>query len=128
MSYWEKDWDRCEGWLQAALDESPIMTHTLTEVRAGLEDGSAQLWPAHDAAAVTEILVYPTGLRTLNYWLGGGNLDTILAGFPVLEAFARHKGCDAIEAKGRRGWAPVCRKLGFGPPCGTFFVKRLTDG
>jgi hypothetical protein len=118
---------QCEVWLQAALDASPIATHTLEHVKLGLRDGTAQLWPGYSSALVTEMTTYPTSLKTLGIWLAGGNLDEILETYWAIEEFAEMQDCSAIEVKGRRGWAPVMKQLGFGPASGTHFVKRLND-
>jgi hypothetical protein len=119
---------KCEGWLQAALDASPIKTHTIEHVRLAIAARQAQLWPCPDAALVTELNDYPTGVRTLNYWLAGGNLNAIEDAHWAVEDFAEQNGCQAIEVRGRRGWAPVLKSLGFQAPAGTYFVKVLDDG
>jgi hypothetical protein len=118
---------RCEAWLQAALDASPLRTHTLEHVRLGIHHGTAQLWPGPNSALVTEMTTYPTGLKTLSIWLAGGNLDEILDTYWAIEKFAEKQDCSAVEVKGRRGWAPVMKQLGFGPASGTHFVKRFDD-
>jgi hypothetical protein len=126
-----RDWakwyfDKAAPHLQAALDASPIATHTLEHVRAAIEGNEAQLWPVTDAAVVTEIVAYPTGAKVLSYWLAGGNLESIvrLHRFAI-EPFAIDRKCAGIEVKGRRGWARTLREQGFEAPAGTYFVKRL---
>jgi hypothetical protein len=119
---------RCEGWLQEALDASPVRTHTLDHVRFALNQKMAQIWPGYNSAIVTEMINHPTGVRTLNIWLAGGDLDEIMELYWRIEEFAERNNCVAIEVKGRRGWAPVMKQLGFGPAAGTYFVKDLTDG
>jgi hypothetical protein len=118
--------DKAAPHLQAALDASPIRTHTLKHVRAAIENNEAQLWPVFDAAVVTEIVAYPPGARVLSYWLAGGSLESIVRLHQfAIEPFAIDKKCVGIEVKGRRGWARTLREQGFDAPAGTYFVKRL---
>lgn len=114
--------DRCQGWLQAALDAEPVPTHTLAHVRAALDAERAQLWPTATSAAVVELVTYPTGAKVLHGWLAGGELAAILRTYQHLEAYARSSGCDGFEMKARRGWQTVLKPLGISP-VGTHFWK-----
>lgn len=120
-------WDACKAWLLAALAAEPVPSYSLDQVRLSLDRGNAQLWPTRKAAVVTEVITYPTGAKSLSYWLAGGSLEDVLRTHAAVEAFARQQGCHYIEIKGRRGWRNAVKRFGF-EPVGTFYVKRLDNG
>lgn len=121
MSDFEAAWERCAPWLEAALEHSSG-THTLADVKACVERGTALFWAGKDAAMVTEITDYPQ-LKALNFWLAGGDLaelrDTLR---PLAEAYAKAHGCRFATIVGRAGWA---RALGYSPVHSTC-AKELT--
>lgn len=96
------EWDRCRYWLDAALDG----THTIEDVRAEIENGTAQFWPMPKSAAVTLVQDYPRG-RVLRVWLAGGDLEDLRKHLVVLDNYGREQGCCAIELEGRKGWERV---------------------
>jgi hypothetical protein len=111
----DEEWDRCSGWLQAALDYAP--THNLSDVKALVEQCAVTFWPARRSALVTEINVFPR-MTTFHFWLAGGEinrgalrelLDEI---HPKTVAYAREHGCNVMTTSGRPGWARV---LGYRP-------------
>lgn len=95
-----------EAWplLEPALTALPMETHRKEHVWAAIEAGDAQLWTNDTAAAVSEIAVYPTGLRALNVWLAGGDLSGVKALDAEIDAYAKLKNCGARTIMGRRGW------------------------
>lgn len=100
----DRFWPQLEAAVQAFGD-----THHKHHVLGAIERGDCQFWANETGALVTEITVYPTGLRVINAWLAGGELDGILALVPQIEAWARGKGITrASVASGRAGWS---RKL-----------------
>jgi hypothetical protein len=96
---------RCRPWIEAALDRCGG-THIFEDIVQGVLTGNMQLWPAEDAAAITEIVVFPRK-KILNIFLAGGNMDTIVDMNESAAAFAKANGCDALTIAGRRGWARV---------------------
>lgn len=101
-------WDEVLPMLKPALDGG----HGQTEARDVLDAcllGDMQLWFTGDAAAVTEIRIYP---RTKVCWviLAGGNLESIKAHIDDVGEWAKDMGCVAMEAIGRKGWV---RALGW---------------
>lgn len=97
-----EDFHRAWPWLKAAIIHD---THRKRHVWDAIERGEVQLWTNETAALVTEITVYPTGLRVINAWLAGGQLDGIMALVPIIEAWAKAKGITrASVASGRPGW------------------------
>ena len=84
--------------------------HTKASVQAALARGLRQLWVSDTSATITEMIVYPSGLKVMNIWLGGGDLAEILSWFPMMEAWGRTNGASQARINGRRGWA---RKTGY---------------
>lgn len=99
-SHFEAAWP----WLQAALDSYPLRTHDKAHVWHAIATGDAQLWTCETAALVTEISVYPTGLRILNVWLAGGDMAGVKRLETDIAQFGRGRRCDAITFQGREGW------------------------
>jgi hypothetical protein len=98
-------------------------THTKADVWRMIEAGDAQLWTDRDCAMVTEIKVWPTGYKEAVAWLAGGNLDGVRRLTPIIEDWARDKGCDrAAVIAGRRGWV---RELTDYRASGSFLTKDL---
>ena len=105
------DWARCAPWLEAALEHCGH-THSLDDVRACVERGTASFWPGAHAALVTEIVSLPCK-TVLNFWLGGGNLTEIRDHLvPRAEAHGKTQGCTMAVINGRQGWA---KALGYSP-------------
>lgn len=102
-------WDRCRGWLLAALEPG---CGTEADLLADLAGGRAQLWAGDRAALVTQCVEEPLG-RCLHVWLAGGDLKEIMMLKPGIEAWARGQGCVRVSLDGRRGWARVLRRHGY---------------
>lgn len=90
-------------------------------MRTRCRSGHAQLWLGTDAGrvemvAVTEIAL-GQGFKVARIWLlaGKGAARWISEHLGLIEAWARHEGCEAIEQDGRPGfqrrlpreWRPV---------------------
>lgn len=69
------------------------------------------LWPGAGCAIVTRIVMTPE--RTIHVWLGGGDMEEMLAMRAGIEAVGRLMGCRYATLSGRKGWARVFRKYGF---------------
>lgn len=86
-----------------------------------------QLWCAWDkkmiAAAVTQINIWPTGIKTARLIVaGGGQMEKWIHGMNIIEAWAKQNGCSLLEAGGRPGW----KILGW-EQTAVEFVKELND-
>ena len=110
-----QEFNRCWPWIKAALDRSGEKTHTRDHVWQLIADGRAQLWPMADAAMITEIISYPTGIKHARSWLAGGNLETILAATPAIEVWAKAQGCSRAIIDGRKGWQKALSAQGYQP-------------
>ena len=98
----DAEFDRCSKWLEAALEYSGG-THPIEESAAGVRAGRFQFWPSQNAAAITEIIVYPR-LKELHCFLAGGDLDDLKVMRPYVELWAKKQGCSRSTFSGRRGW------------------------
>lgn len=102
-----REFARVWPWLEEGLKASPLETHRKEHVWAAIEKGDCQLWSNPTAAAVTEITVYPTGLRAVNVWIAGGDLDGIRDIDARIDEFAKMKNCPMRTIHGRKGWSRV---------------------
>lgn len=100
------EFDRVWPWLKAAIAHGGD-THRKRHLRERIADGRAQLWTWPDAAAVTELITYDTGMRDCRWWLAGGNMKTLINGQAEIEAWARRQGCHRVTITGRKGWERV---------------------
>jgi hypothetical protein len=94
---------RCRKYIEDALEYGGD-THAFDDVAGGVLSGRYQLWPNHNSAIVTEIVVYPQ-LKNLHFFLAGGNLDELQKMVPVIEDWGRSMGCTKVSLSGRKGWA-----------------------
>lgn len=100
------EWDRCRDWLLPALrDETEA--HVCDELAAG----RAQIWGARDGALITQLMQADEPL--VHVWLGGGNMRSLMAMQPGIEAWGRAQGAAALWINGRKGWARALRRAGF---------------
>jgi hypothetical protein len=94
--------NRCRQWIEDALEYSGG-THSFDDIAAGVLASKFQLWPNHNSAVVTEIVVYPN-VKNLHYFLAGGNLDELKMMRPHIEAWGKSVGCTRVTLAGRKGW------------------------
>lgn len=103
-------WERMKGLLEPALDG----THTMDDVLAEIQAGSAQLWAFERSAVVTQLAAYPKG-SALRVWLAGGDLEELTDNIHILDDFGRDHGCVRIEIDGRKGWQRTLAPFGYRP-------------
>jgi hypothetical protein len=94
--------NRCRQWVEDALEYSGG-THSFDDIAAGVLAKKFQLWPNHNSAVVTEIVVYPN-TKNLHFFLAGGNLDELKMMRPHIEAWGKSIGCTRVTLAGRKGW------------------------
>jgi hypothetical protein len=117
-------WARCRPYIVAALAQGGY-THTPEDVRRLVEAGAAHFWPGRRCAVVTEFWTAPR-IKTLNFWLLGGELKELLRLRPGIEAWAAAQGCRRALGGGvHPGWARVLKSAGYAPGW-TVFCKDLT--
>ena len=99
-------------WLQERLAKSIELSGGRFSKEWALQaaaSGDIQRWLASGGRGVgviaTQINVYPTGLKAMEVlFVGGDEMESWFDAIYQLEAWARHRGCDVMEAGGRRGW------------------------
>ena len=116
------EFERCWEWLEAALAQQPLRTHEKHHIWEALERGDCQIWPTANSCCLTEIKVFPTGLKSMNGWLAGGDGQEVIQTVRAIEQYAREIGCDAATIHGRRGWL---RALDGYQDAGTSMMKDL---
>lgn len=72
-----------------------------------IEQRKAFLAAGANSAVIFTMPVHSTGVKCLNYWFAGGDLEEIKTFQPGLEAWARAEGCSCAIMFGRKGWAGV---------------------
>jgi hypothetical protein len=114
--------NKSKAWLEAALEYSGG-THDFDDITKSVLSGEMQLWFGGDAAAITEIIVYPKK-KSLHVFLAGGNLDTLMEMYKSAAIWGGQVGCDVMTIAGRKGWQKVFKNDGFEPLC-TYLMKEL---
>mgnify|MGYP006908227837 CR=1 FL=1 len=119
----EREWARCSHWIEAALRHGADHT-SLEDVKEAIVAGHMYLWPAVDAAIVTQVV--GSRRKECNLYLGGGSMATIERMIPVIEDYARSMGCEIMTVTGRRGWERtfLTKTAGYRPTA-TLYGKAL---
>lgn len=103
--------ERCRPWIEAALARG-LGTHNFDDVAEAIKTGEMQLWAGPTGCIVTSIVTFPR-CKTLQLFLGGGELQQLVDLMDSVEAWGRLQGCDIAIIAGRAGWARVFRKRGW---------------
>jgi hypothetical protein len=113
MEELDAELERCRPWIEAALRRSGG-THLFEDIVSAVKAGTMQFWPAEDACAVTEIIVYPRK-KAFHVFLAGGRMETIVDMDESAIHFARLNGCTSMSIAGRKGWQKVLEGKGYKP-------------
>ena len=97
--------ERLTPYIEEALEYADG-THTLDDVRQGIESGHLQLWPCPTSCIITQINIFPHQ-KELHFFLAGGNLDELRPVYPIIEEWGRSIGCTRATFIGRKGWERV---------------------
>lgn len=108
------EFTRCLPWIESALAAETSTLSRSRDVLDFLRTGQCKLWSDTRACIVTYIDVKPRG-KVLVMWLGGGDLDAILALGEKLQPHAIEHGCSKVEIHGRPGWVKALKARGFRP-------------
>jgi hypothetical protein len=105
-SHIDEYWDRVAPDLERALHYQDELTLDHVHQRLLNPTDSMQLWVSESAACVTQIQVFPTGIRKCLFLLCGGyDLSKISEWEKEISAWAqRFWGCHKTIIHGRRGW------------------------
>lgn len=113
---------RCQPWIEAALEYSGG-THDFGDIVDGVLCGRMQLWPAPKGCLVTEVVTFPRK-KTINVFLGGGELEQLDDMHADVIAWAKEQGCTAATISGRPGWTRAFKGRGW-KPLHTTLVKEF---
>jgi hypothetical protein len=117
------EFERCWPWLAASIYRYGN-THSKADVWSRIATG-AHFWPLPHGAIVGVRQAHPSGMRQLNFWLAGGDLQEIAEMEPSLCAWASNRGCHRVVIPcGRRGWL---KALDGYEESGIRLVKELTN-
>lgn len=122
-------WDRAEPILARVV--KPQSGYTLETLLTELQFGSMQLWVIGDfqGVVVTQIKTPPVGPCLWVQFMAGDHMNEWLDDWKeVMEAFARERGCIAIEFAGRKGWNKIQERHPEYKATWTIFRKELDDG
>ena len=86
------------------FEEQPFPAHDIDHVWEAIESGNCVIWPTDNSCTVVEIVEHPTGIKTLNYWLAGGDLEELKRIEEVVSEYGRKNGFYAVTILGRQGW------------------------
>lgn len=103
--------DRCRSHIEAALAHAGG-THTFDDVCLMVVQGRVRFWPLANGCFLTEVLDYPQQ-KHYHVWLGGGDLEEILAMHPQVEQAAREAKCTHLSVVGRLGWKAALKSYGW---------------
>jgi hypothetical protein len=78
-------------------------SHTLADIKAGVQTGAFQQWLGDESVIITEVLQTPRQ-KILNVFLAGGNLREIAVMIPLIREWAIGQGCVKAQFQGRMGW------------------------
>ena len=99
-------WPIAKPLVQKALERGS--DYSIDEVYMGLRRQEMQLWMYEDKAAlVTKIHTHRGKKVCLLLALAGEAMPNWLEYRPLLEMWARSKGCDEMQIYGRIGWAKL---------------------
>jgi hypothetical protein len=114
--------ERCKPWIEEALQEQPFPAHDIDHVWEAIESGNCVIWPADNSCTIVEIVEHPTGIKTLNHWLAGGDLGELKRIEEVVAEYGRKNGFYGVTILGRQGWQKALKGYEKGV---SLFVKRL---
>lgn len=101
-------WHIYKPLIEKALDRGS--NYTIDDIRNGLAKSEMQLWTwGNDAALITTIQNKGDERWCLLLALGGCKMAVWSIYLPMLEKWAKSKGCQELRIYGRRGW----KRLGF---------------
>jgi hypothetical protein len=107
-----EEWERCRGWIEAALAHSPGF-ETIEDVEKLLGSNLYQLWSGDNCAAITSVDRYAQRLVISIIHGGGDKRELIDVLEPKIARFGAEHGCDMIAVTGRRGWIREGERHGY---------------
>lgn len=103
-----------EAWRDRFAEILDPRRYTLEWLDGQVSSGRAVFWGAEDAAMLTELRRYPTGVIEIHGLVAAGDMKSIIDGLiPRAEDWARKAGCIAAVIESRAGWARQLRPHGY---------------
>lgn len=107
-------WIKAREYLIPAIEQTKG-THNEDDIIRGLILGKYKLWLGDRSAIVTEFVEYDSGkMKTLHWFLVGGDMAELLEIKPKIEEWAKSQGCKRVSCAGRKGWEKVLTDYEFG--------------
>lgn len=78
-------------------------SHTLADIKAGVQSGAYQHWLGEHSVIITEIVATPQ-YKILRFFLAGGDLQEIEQMAQGIMFWGLRQGCVKAELIGRFGW------------------------
>lgn len=108
------DWAGYLQWRPAFLEATDERLYPARWLDGRVAAETVQFWRSDNAAALTEIRTYPSGLSDVHALVAAGDLDEIKALIvPQIEHWARLIGCVGFAVESRPAWARVLKSCGF---------------
>jgi hypothetical protein len=98
--------------LREALDAGEDKHLSWADVQELLATNKAQLWQGDGGSLVTQLIDSSDG-KCVHCWLGGGDMEALLAMRAGIEAWGRMQGCRFASINGRKGWDRIFRRYGY---------------
>ena len=98
-------WPVVKPLIAVALDRGS--NYTIEQIKAGLTKAEMQLWTCETDHIQAALVTSLQDDFCLLLALGGYNMWTWREWLPIVEAWAKSKGCKEMRIYGRRGWAKV---------------------
>lgn len=104
-------WPEVRDYLIPAIERDGNYSDEDVLTRIQMRD--MQLWVMPNAAAVTQIHVYPRRKVLVIAYLGGSGMsEWIEELMDTMEEYGRAMGCDCVDTYGRKGWERVGKARG----------------
>src|SRR5690606_31342744 len=126
-------WPKVAPWIAQAVGEEYV--ESLEIIKQDAMRGTAQIWVGHspidqqiEVVCVTEVHILGKTRTCVVRWLAGIEVELWSQELEALiENWAKHHECLAIQVWGRKGWERVCKPLGYSHSF-TVLHKRLDLG
>lgn len=107
-------WPRVRPFIERALAESQG-EYTPEDILKAIERKDMQLWQGKGYVGVTQIIIYPSGLKVVDILLTAGeNLyEWLDSSNETIYRWAKHIGADQVRVMGRPGWQKMLKHIGY---------------
>lgn len=82
---------------------------------AGISSGRYQVHVRAESLVVTDIVVYPGGMRAMNVIAAAGDINDMGELLDAIDARRASQGIERLQVIGRKGWARALKAKGLKP-------------